>query len=710
MAATAATMLSMALIAGWVLVVQPLSAYQPFPSSPHALKNRYDWNAFGGTWQPTSDGMRNNSDERGAKLMSGSSAWADYSVEADVRLLGTYGLAGLVIRSNDEEEGVDAYHGYTAGLADQDNVLFLGRADYGWRGFVAKAIAPRVFDQQWYHIKLLAYGCVFAVSSTSPSGQITSASFEDPGCIPSGRFGLRSYNTGAEWRNIMVRRATREDLIAMTDNVSPSAAMPLQSAPGADAATSDRFSEPLHRDLLEHRSDVRPLPIHDVRLLSPISPTEITVHGVVTLASPLLFIQDATGGIAVARAQTQVPLQIGDEVEAQGFADLHDVSPVLRDANVRMLWSHSSVVPAAVTAFQASTGGFDSTFIEISGRLIEKHAADGGLTLSLDDGDQSFLVIANGQGSAAALRHLRRMSRLRLRGICTADPAYTHNLAPFAVILSSTSDLEVIEGPPWWSAEHIIALTIGCLVLALTALSVYVFVERWRLQAILDERERLAHEMHDTLAQGFAGLGFQLEAIYDDVGPDSHILPQLDVARNMVRSSHEEARRSIGTLRPEYRESIGIVTALENCARHLIHGDASVAVRTSVSGTKRASPLQISDTLLRIGQEAIANAIMHAHPANISLSLIYGVRTLELIVEDDGIGFEVADASAGFGIRGMTKRAETIAARLTIRSTPGSGTAVRVVVPLAPSWLQLSLQRMARRRPAKQEHLGSTPA
>lgn len=679
-------------------------------SSHSALEKRDDWRAFGGTWQLTGEGMRNNSDERGAKLMRGSTAWADYSVEADVRLLGTYGLAGLIIRSHDEEEGVDAYHGYTAGLADQDNVLFLGRADYGWKGFVAKTVSPRVFDQQWYHLKLLAYHCVIAVASTSPSGQTVSASFRDPDCIPAGRYGLRSYNTGAEWRNVQVHPATQEDLAAMTGNVAPATVVPLQSSPGADAATSDRFAEPLLRELLEHRSDGPALPIRDLRLLSPIAPTEATVHGVVTLTSPLLFIQDATGGVAIKGVQTQVPLQIGDEVEAKGFAELRDFSPVLGNATVRLLWSHSSLAPVSVTASQASTGEFDSTFIELEGLLVDKPwVAGGGLpVLSLEDGDQSFLVIAGGTAGAAAVRRVKKVSRLRLRGICTSDPAFTHNLAPFAVLLPSPDDLEVVKGPPWWSAQHIVGLIIGCLVLALAGLSIFTFFERWRLQAILDERERLAHEMHDTLAQSFAGLGFQLEAISEDAGPDSSIANQLEVARTMVRSSHEEARSSIAALRPRKLESIGLLAALEERARHMIHNDSSIAIRTRLTGNKRTTSLRVSDTLLRIGQEAIANAIMHAHPTRLTLSLIYSLRTLELVVEDDGVGFQVGSASPGFGIHGMKKRAETIGALLSLNSIPGKGTAVHVLVALQPAWLGFLLQRTPWRTPLRRRQLGST--
>ncbi|MFY9853755.1 MAG: sensor histidine kinase, partial [Terracidiphilus sp.] len=621
-------------------------------------------------------------------------------VQADVLLLGQYGDAGLIIRASDEEEGVDAYHGYMAGLRDLDNTLMLGRADYGWREYVAKSVAPRVYDQQWYHLKLLAYDCILAVSATSPSGQTTTAAVEDPGCVPSGRYGLKSYNTGAQWRNIAVSPASHQDLIAMIGDVRPPLAVPVQFPQGTEPGTYDKYFEPIHRDLLEHRTNVDTQPIGSLRLLSPNTPTAVTVHGVVTLTSPVLFVQDPTGGLAIPDSRTHVPLEIGDEIEAKGNAEPHDFSSVLRDSDVRLLWSHTPVPPVSVTASQAATGSFDAEFVEIQGRLVVKQTGPGStLTLTFDDGAQSFLAIASGPGSAASFRLLKEQSLLRLRGICTVDPAFTHNLTSFAILLPSFSDVEVIEGPPWWSAGHIIGFIIGFLILALAGVTAYFFIERWRLQAVLEERERLAHEMHDTLAQSFAGLGFQLEAIYDEAGEQSRILPQLNVARSMVRNSHEEARRSIAALRPEHLDSMGLLHALEDCAHRMINGRAAMTVKVVSSGGERALPLRISDTLLRIGQEAIANAIRHAHPNSLVISLVYEKTAVELAVEDDGCGFLVSSESAGFGIRGMGKRADSISARLIIRSAPGKGTVVHVHVPLPPSFLQAFWRRIPLRLP-----------
>jgi signal transduction histidine kinase len=678
-----------------LLALRSIARRGPFRAQDISLARQDDWQAYGGTWQYIDGVMQNNSDERGAKLMSGPTYWANYSIEADVLLLGQYGDAGLIIRATDEEEGVDAYHGYMAGLRDLDNTLILGRADYGWREYAAKPVAPRVNAQQWYHVKFLAYGCDFAVSARAPDGGTTSVAVEDPDCRPSGRFGLKSYNTGAEWRNVEIRPASRQDLVAMAGADRPPIATPDALPMGAAPGSYDHYFEPIQRDLLAHRADVNSQSISSLRLLSPDVPASVTIHGVVTLTSPVLFVQDPTGGLAITDSHAHAPLQIGDEVEARGDAELHDFSSRLRNADVHLLWSHTPVLPVAVTAAQAATGAFDAEYVQIEGRLEHKEETPAHtLVLTLDDASQSFLAIVSGAAQVGRLRLLKEKSRLRLRGVCVVDSRYTRDLTSFALLLPSFNDVEVVEGPPWWSTGHIVAMVIGVLLLALVGLSCYILIERWRMQAVLEERGRLAHEMHDTLAQSFAGLGFQLEAIRDEADEGSNIVPQLDVARDMVRSSHEEARRSIAMLRPQALETVGLLQALESCTHRMVNGTSSIAVRVSSEGSERAIPLRISDTLMRIGQEAIANAIRHAHPSELNISLNYRKSAVEMVIEDDGRGFTLTSELAGFGISGMHKRADSIGATLTIRTAPGKGTALCVHAPTPPSFLRLFWQRL----------------
>ena len=653
--------------------------------SPHPVSfdRRDDWTAFGGTWEAADGVMRNNSDERGAKLMNGSTNWKNYSVEADVQLLGQYGDAGLILRARNEEEGVDAYNGYFAGLRDLDDSVILGRADFGWREYRSVPVKPRINAQTWYHLKFLAYECDFVVAATSLSGETTTAAVRNQNCLPSGRFGLKSYATGALWRNVQVRPVSRADEVAMIGTDPPPPAIARDNTGGATSDSLDRDLEAIDRERKNHRFDPHAIPIGNLRLLAPDKPVRVTVHGIVTLTSPVLFIQDPGGGLAIVRSDESLPLEIGDEVEATGDLAPGDFSSFLKNASVRVLWSHSPVPAVSVTASQATSGKYDAMFIEIEGTLVQKERGpDQSVIMTLANGSQNFRAIVSGKGRASLPWTREEKSRLRLQGICVVDPAYTQNQTPFAVILPAIDDIQVVQRPPWWSTAHIVAAIVLLLLMVLGAQAIHARIERMKLRAVYEERERLAHEMHDTLAQSFAGIGFQLQAIQDEVGNETELREHLDLATDLVRTSHEEARRSISALRSDTVEKLGLLQALEGCAGRIANGGSmKVRVQSLGGGDPRSMTPRVADALYRIGQEAIANAVRHADASKMEISLIYEASAWRLLMEDDGQGFPLGEDSAGFGIRGMGKRAESIGATLDIRSSPGQGTSVQVRVP-----------------------------
>lgn len=120
----------------------------------------------------------------------------------------------------------------------------------------------------------------------------------------------------------------------------------------------------------------------------------------------------------------------------------------------------------------------------------------------------------------------------------------------------------------------------------------------------------------------------------------------------------------------------------------MVSQSSSVTIASVSEGTVQNIPLRVSDTLLRIGYEAIANAIHHARCSRLTIYLVYRHSTVEMIIQDDGTGFVVSSDSAGFGIRGMHKRADNISAQFRIDSTSGQGTAVHVQAPLPPSFFR----------------------
>jgi signal transduction histidine kinase len=651
------------------------------------------WQPFGGTWQVVDGAMQNISDDRGAKLMYGSPHSHNYIVEADIKLLGESGDAGILVRSSDEEVGVDSYHGYFAGLRNIDETLILGRADYGWHEFQTIPIHSGVHSRTWYHLKFLAYECNMVAIATSPNGEMTKAILREPSCLATGRFGLQSYSTGAVWKNFDVRPATQQDLETMLSVQGGTAPEYREYGRGTPELWSDqRLIEPMLRDLRNHTTDPDAIPIANLRLLAPNQPSHVTVDGVVTLVSPILFVQDSTGGVAIPNAPANTPVQIGDAVEVRGDSEQHNFSSVLRSPDIRRLWSHTSVPPVSVTPAQAATGAFDAQYIETEGRLREeRHIGKRSIELKLSEGSQSFLAIADSPSLAENLSSLKTGSRLRMRGICVTDRTFARNETSFALLMRSVDDAQVIESPPWWNPQHTIELFIALLALSFGVQLIYISVKRSQSRAITEERERLALEMHDTLAQSYAGLGFQLEALCSEAVPDTRMRTRLESIVSMVRAGHLEARRNIAALRPSNLEQMGLARALEYAAHAVVQG-GSITVSMSVRGEPRQLPLRIGDTLYRIGQEAIANAVRHGHPRNIEIRLVYGRPSVRLTIRDDGQGFSIQEEASGFGISGMLRRSESINANLRIHSSPGHGTSVhvRVVPTQAPltSWWQ----------------------
>lgn len=656
------------------------SSNRGLPYRDSFAKGRADeWKALGGTWELVDGSMRNDSDERGAKLLTGSSRWSDYSIEADVMLLGLGGDAGLMLRSNDEEQGVDAYTGYYAGLRTLDNSLVIGRAGYGWVEMSDKLEPqqPGVRASQWYHLKLLAYGCHLAVTATSvPQHEGTTIAIADDQCVRSGRAGLRSYASGGVWRNVVIRPAKQSDLAAMLALVGKRQSKNEQTRLSEDQNAWNMYASP-------SGTGSQTLPAsHDAQLISSLrlhsfsTPFTATVRGAVVLTSPALFVQDATGGVAVQQTTAQ-SLKVGDEVEVKGSVRANAFSATLEQATVRVLWESTPMPAVSVTASQAATGAFDATFIEVEGRFTGKQRGpDDSLIFSFDAGPQSFRAIMNRGRGDTLYSTLMPGSMLRLRGIAVSDPAYTHDLVPFALLLRSSDDAVVLAGPPWWNARHIALIAIAVLLLAMAANFAYHRVESWRLRAVLEERERMAYEMHDTLSQSFAGIGFQLKAIREEM-PKQHpkLLQQLDLASELVRHSHEETRRSIAVLRPEQTGAEGLLAALRECANRLVEG-GSVQIVATRTGEVAKTSLRVADTLYHIGQEALANAVRHAHPATLKIRLTYEKDFVHLRIHDDGAGFSPGEDLPGLGIRSMRKRAANIGATLQIHSEPGEGTEI----------------------------------
>lgn len=424
------------------------------------------------------------------------------------------------------------------------------------------------------------------------------------------------------------------------------------------------------------------------------------VRGVVLHQEPdgWFWIRDGERGLKVASRQAG-PLAPGDAVDVVGFPTQGGYTPRLEDAVFRKVATGPVPEPLHPADLHAAIAQ-DSNLIALEARLIEARRAADNFTLVLD---WNGLLVPATLPAAAAERlpaDCLAGSTVRATGLCTVpltDPAPAGGLLQpraFELRLRTHADLQVLEPPPWWNRQHLfwglgIATAISLAIAAAVLWAARRRVRDQELQrakaeaefsAILTERNRMAREIHDTLAQGLAAISMQLELAKnvptgERAGVDCH----LEKAHQLVRDNLTEARSAIWNMRSQALETHDLAGALEGILRQLTAG-RPIATSCRVDGPRRRLAPQTENELLRLGQEAITNAVKHAAPAHLDVSLTFGDKDVALVVTDDGVGFEPARvANAGsehLGLVGMRERAAQLGGELEITSAPGRGTRI----------------------------------
>ncbi|MFD9792252.1 sensor histidine kinase [Streptomyces sp. NPDC059070] len=206
--------------------------------------------------------------------------------------------------------------------------------------------------------------------------------------------------------------------------------------------------------------------------------------------------------------------------------------------------------------------------------------------------------------------------------------------------------------------------------------------EAERAAGTLAERERLAREIHDTLAQGLSSIQLLLRAAERALAPDDPARAHVERARSAAQDNLAEARRFVRALTPPGLERASLPGALER----LCAATPGPAVRFGVSGTPVELPTPYEVALLRIAQSALANTVQHAAAERAEITLSFMDTSVALDVVDDGRGFEPGRerpaGTGGFGLPAMRSRARSLGGTLSVESAPGQGTAVAITLPL----------------------------
>ena len=208
--------------------------------------------------------------------------------------------------------------------------------------------------------------------------------------------------------------------------------------------------------------------------------------------------------------------------------------------------------------------------------------------------------------------------------------------------------------------------------------------EQARQAAILEERNRIARDIHDTLAQGFTGVVVNLEAANRTLKKQNLdlALEHIEHARGLAQAGLAEARLSVRALRPEALQQADLAHALQTLLRRF-EASGTLNARFQSIGDKLPLPAEVENELLRIAQECMTNILKHAKAEQVEIKLTFGPDTVSLSIADDGMGFDPRVHHDGFGLIGMRERAERIGARLLVSSRQKQGTRVETVIPRA---------------------------
>jgi len=201
--------------------------------------------------------------------------------------------------------------------------------------------------------------------------------------------------------------------------------------------------------------------------------------------------------------------------------------------------------------------------------------------------------------------------------------------------------------------------------------------------AVLEERNRMAREIHDSLAQGFTGVVLQLEAAEQALDNDTNqVQYHLNKARELARESLNDARRSVWALRPQALEQLPLTAAIDQQINQFTQ-DSGIKVDFSISGNNRTLSADIENSLLRIFQESLANVKKHAEASRIEVILSFEDNVVGLRVRDNGVGFDPkVPTQSGFGLISIRERAKLIEGSIEVSSAIGTGTQIEVTIPI----------------------------
>ena len=416
----------------------------------------------------------------------------------------------------------------------------------------------------------------------------------------------------------------------------------------------------------------------------PVEITDFSTSSTFRYLRHVLYLKDGVNGGARIETEQASHVRPGDLVDVVGFPAITPGKPILRNAVFRVVGSEAEPAPGIVAAGNVLTPENDAELVRVQGQFLSVLTTPTERVLVLKMGETVFDAGLDKNTDDGALNGIRPGSLVSITGV------YSYQAGPppsFRLLLRSPRDIVLVAAAPWWTLRHTLVMVM-MLTLAAGVGGVWLKTmarrKRQQYHAVLMERSRVARELHDTLEQGLTGISLQLEAVAATLqtSPDS-ARQSLDVARQMLRYSLEETHRSVMDLRSLALESRDLPGALTDLAKQMTLGSVTSA-EVRVEGQPRRLDAAQEHHLLRIGLEALTNALKHANSTRIDIELRFREAETDLIVRDNGRGLgHVEDDLPGdhFGLQGVRERVNKLGGVLRLNSRPGEGTQLAVTVP-----------------------------
>ncbi len=405
-----------------------------------------------------------------------------------------------------------------------------------------------------------------------------------------------------------------------------------------------------------------------------------------TFADGHVFVRDQEAALAV-KLNDVADIQLGDVIDAAGFPEMERFSASLADAMILSKTPGEAVLPVVPTTKDLMSGVHDNDLIRIQALLT-------GTTSTLEG--EVLMVQMAGHDLRARLPKGERLdlapnTQLQLTGICrvetTTGKGFNSQPETLSLWLRSVDDVQVLRAPSWWTTQRLLT-ALSVLIALMLASACWILLLRRQVsalrvriqrEAVLEERQRIAREFHDTLEQELAGLRIRLDA--------AATRPLDDKARSLVEASQglisriqTEARNLVSDLRAYEDSGVDLPNALHELAER--QTSEQTVVHFEDTAALPEMPGHVAHHLRMIAQEALTNSLKHAQATKIEIELFSDGTAMQLVVKDNGQGFTDAQATHGqpghFGCMGIRERCRKIGAEVDWQSTPGQGTAVTV--------------------------------